>query len=1343
MASQHCSSAQRLFALAALCFACRPASALYINGTTGASLNTPQTPTSTARSSTTSSGIGDFVAAGLGLSTTTITETVEPTSRITLQEPSTIILSTTIASPGANSTTVLATGGLNLLNSTTTTTTLASSNSSSSNFTWTGDCWAQWNEYWSASIFDTQYWYNTYADVATTTIVAPVVVTSVRTGTYTTTETQIETWVSEQGAFPVATSTVTFVDTFTNTNPDITITATLTEGTTTSVTTETVTNITNLVAPKGGITTPSCTLPSIVPQCQSQWNAWLNDSFAISDVLPFTCSQSNTAGCASASASWESGLDAFYGTVPAIFYANDFVTPLCTQATLPSGLCSTLVSSFLEPFEDGGRNFAHRSFNSWPSASVLAPGCTLGCQTCAITGKAVRLFYWPPATANGSAALGSGSAVQTIANGSQTVTAVTSGMTFTSPTVYVSYDLLYASDSCSGIGGTYTNIFLPLKSNADLSSLVYFAGDPDVQPGYETRSFNLNDLIAPIPNSIYNQDPRCQASSDIWAEGGEESAFTCPRTASYAPIIAVPTEVNDLDAAWKSCTAWYGGLYDPPKALQGTTVLATPTVPNSHPTTTPASPSSIGLTTTASRTNTPQTIQTSATQASSSNGAATGVGNTVQATSTQGSSGGDTSPVAESTPALNTTPTSDQGSAGQSSDAGSTPQPAKSTSEASPSAAEPSSAATDTQPEPSISAADPASAIISLLGAGSTGVAASSKEQGSTVAAGTDASTSSPAQSTVQPAYPGTASAASETDSVAGTSDPSQTAAAGSGDSGSAGAVSETKSIAGTSDPSQTAAAGSGDPGVATTDVFTFAGVTHTAVASAGSVVVDGSSQQDPGASLTNPTDAASTQIITAAGQTLTITNPADPNSAAAVVNGVSLQSGGPAATISGVVVSAGSGGVVVGGSTTVLPVQSTGSNSGSAVVLTAGGQTLTATQLSGGAVAIGSETVSVGGAAVTYGSVTVSAASNGLQVDGTFATQVPAASVQGSEGVNVVTANGQVLTVSAIARASGNAVAVGGATLSAGGAGTIINGQTVSLVSGTLVVDGTTQVLSLPSTSAAVVTANGQTLTVSSAKQLGSAVVINGATLSQGGGDATINGQTVSAISNGLVVDGTTTLLSLTTAGAAGASETVLTVDGQTLTASAVAGPSGGVIVVNGITLSNGGPAQAIQGITVTAASDGIVADGSTALLSVPTGDASSALQTVLTVDGHTLTASAVSGQSGVYAVDGQTLSNGGAGATVEAATLSAFSGGLVLDGTSSSLVQTVAKSASGTPVTFDGHTLTAVGVAEQTGNAIVVDDHNCGLVYVHPGRHYSVIAADFGTSGRRNVLEWYYKRQ
>lgn len=140
--------------------------------------------------------------------------------------------------------------------------------------------------------------------------------------------------------------------------PDFTLTDTETAGSTTYVTTETVTNTTNLATPNGGITTPSCALPSIVPQCQSQWNAFLADNLSVSDILPFTFSQSNSAACASSSSSWESGLTNYYDNVEPVRYADDPFTPLYTQATVPVSACSAMVSSFLEPPEQEG-NFAH------------------------------------------------------------------------------------------------------------------------------------------------------------------------------------------------------------------------------------------------------------------------------------------------------------------------------------------------------------------------------------------------------------------------------------------------------------------------------------------------------------------------------------------------------------------------------------------------------------------------------------------------------------------------------------------------------------------------------------------------------------------------------------------------------------------------------------------------------------------------------------------------------------------------------------------------------------------------------------------------------------------------
>lgn len=144
------------------------------------------------------------------------------------------------------------------------------------------------------------------------------------------------------------------------------------------------------------------------------------------------------------------------------------------------------------------------------------------------------------------------------------------GTLLTSPTIYVSYDKLYASNSCSGVGKTYLNTIVPITAASDLSSMSMYIGYMH-DFYFTTVPFDLNDLVEPIPESIYNKQPRCQASSYAWMLQGmaaQGQNFSCADLGPYAPVIAVPTGVQNLDPEWKSCTAFYGGLFDPPKALE-------------------------------------------------------------------------------------------------------------------------------------------------------------------------------------------------------------------------------------------------------------------------------------------------------------------------------------------------------------------------------------------------------------------------------------------------------------------------------------------------------------------------------------------------------------------------------------------------------------------------------------------------------------------------------------------------------------------------------------------------------------------------------------------------------
>jgi hypothetical protein len=191
-------------------------------------------------------------------------------------------------------------------------------------FTYTGDCWQQWDQYWSPSIYGVALATSTRTDSVSTQSET----------TYTTyvggkpsTSTAGLTTISYYGASQVYTD---------------------------------LTTVQTAQAPSG---TPECTLPSIVPQCQAQWTSWLNQSMANNNIestpLP-----------------------------------NE---PSCTQVSIGSQLCTSLAMVVLE--EDPAEtaiNWGHKTLSPWPSASSLAPGCSLGCQQCSITGNTVQLFVSVP-----------------------------------------------------------------------------------------------------------------------------------------------------------------------------------------------------------------------------------------------------------------------------------------------------------------------------------------------------------------------------------------------------------------------------------------------------------------------------------------------------------------------------------------------------------------------------------------------------------------------------------------------------------------------------------------------------------------------------------------------------------------------------------------------------------------------------------------------------------------------------------------------------------------------------------------------------------------------------------
>ncbi|KAK3659422.1 hypothetical protein LTR56_001312 [Elasticomyces elasticus] len=416
-----------------------------------------------------------------------------------------------------------------------------------SNSSYSGTCWSQWEQYWSLSdklqpstqlVTTTRTLISTFASASTYYLAtSKPLSTSVSTKTWYQTGSE-----ANHDAFATFTNENTYTVVLGGESSIPTSTGPTTYETVTEITTwqrnEFVTS---------RIDAPDCRLPSVVRQCQLEWNQWL------------------AAG------------------------AIRTRRPACSQASMNSGQCTTAISAFyasvpVHGYEGIPAWLTNGSSTFWPT--------TMSCQQCAITGNNVKLLYWPPMNATAvEDETRTAYPSRLSSNGTKARTAVFDGVTLTSPTVYISYDTLYASNSCHGVGGTYKNTIIAVRPG-DLSSLAYQPlanwaigpgqwGSQELSYKYVNRAFDLDDLVKPIPDFVFNQLPFCQRELRGWKSAGfNESSFTCsPRDAPYAPLLAIPTEFRNLDLAWATCSGWYGGLFDPPKALQGVAAAATPTLP--------------------------------------------------------------------------------------------------------------------------------------------------------------------------------------------------------------------------------------------------------------------------------------------------------------------------------------------------------------------------------------------------------------------------------------------------------------------------------------------------------------------------------------------------------------------------------------------------------------------------------------------------------------------------------------------------------------------------------------------------------------------------------------------
>jgi hypothetical protein len=269
-----------------------------------------------------------------------------------------------------------------------------------------GDCWNQWNQYWSAEDLPAEeltYLSSRSGGTRISTYIQ---------GNYLSTTTVLSSYETTVfGArFPITT--------YTTLAPVTELVIISGTPTTTWFYTEITASVVFEVAtrPSHSLQSPSCILPSSVSQCQQSWDSYVAQEegqfVRAREDGPPGCDRSATTeipwSCQAAISSWDS---AFHSRI----HEDD--PPKCAQATIPEALCSSTRSQLLHNIERRGSYYYFydepKTLTTidgtptteiiWPSDKTVGgyPGCTLGCGDCALQGETVELLFWgPPATSS-------------------------------------------------------------------------------------------------------------------------------------------------------------------------------------------------------------------------------------------------------------------------------------------------------------------------------------------------------------------------------------------------------------------------------------------------------------------------------------------------------------------------------------------------------------------------------------------------------------------------------------------------------------------------------------------------------------------------------------------------------------------------------------------------------------------------------------------------------------------------------------------------------------------------------------------------------------------------------
>ncbi|KAF1985409.1 hypothetical protein K402DRAFT_422040 [Aulographum hederae CBS 113979] len=381
-------------------------------------------------------------------------------------------------------------------------------------------------------------------------------------------------------------------------------------------------------------------------------DSWYNSIITASNLIITTGSHSETAtwriplGIADTSI----GCDGF----PRITRGSLTVTGFSITTTIPTIFDEeTLLPTELVPYSSPNciiapedcdtmyNSFSHippsaKSWSLFQTSSFLDCSPSEGyCGQCTLEAGLFDIFFWPPDVTSVDLCGNSGSGMfytspppiatapvtavvdkitlastyidpdqeYLLGNGSWTpssevVAVITGPFTFTSPSVYIAYHNIRATDLCGTVGNVHSTGVVGMPPE-DVSSVVpHFPHDTRnaidraswlantgfyVPNMFKEEPVNYAHFVGPVPGIAYYG----------LTFRGFLGARTVITQEAYFPSIAIPKAMRALDPAWKDCAPAMIGVPDPPRTLKAQSDLVlTTTKSSTKASATPPSPAS-------------------------------------------------------------------------------------------------------------------------------------------------------------------------------------------------------------------------------------------------------------------------------------------------------------------------------------------------------------------------------------------------------------------------------------------------------------------------------------------------------------------------------------------------------------------------------------------------------------------------------------------------------------------------------------------------------------------------------------------------------------------------------